>query len=185
MPATHPILVCEGLVRRFGERTAVDDLSLTVAAGETFGLLGPNGAGKTTAISMVAGILAPDAGRVRVAGELIDTGAVEAKSAIGLVPQDIALYDDLTAVENLRFFGRLQSLGGHTLEGRIRAVLGGSSETRNACIHAVSRTLLPVVYPNFSHFLPQSRYPAWDRDHPSDPSGYAHQLQAPVAMLRC
>ena len=132
MPATHPILVCEGLVRRFGERTAVDDLSLTVAAGETFGLLGPNGAGKTTAISMVAGILAPDAGRVRVAGELIDTGAVEAKSAIGLVPQDIALYDDLTAVENLRFFGRLQSLGGHTLEGRIRAVLVGQAAPAGA-----------------------------------------------------
>ena len=69
--------------------------------------------------------------------------------------------------------------------GTTERTLGGSSETRNACIHAALRTLLPVVYPNFSHFLPQPGYPAWDRDHPSGPSGYAHQPQAPAVMLRC
>lgn len=117
------MLVCQNLVRRFGERTAVNDVSFSVSAGETYGLLGPNGAGKTTTISMVAGILTPDSGQVTVAGEPIDARAGDAKRAIGLVPQDIALYDDLTGQENLRFFGRLQGLGGKALAGRIAAVL--------------------------------------------------------------
>jgi ABC-2 type transport system ATP-binding protein len=116
-------LVCEGLVRRFGERVAVDGVGFEIAAGETYGLLGPNGAGKTTTISMVAGILEPDAGRVTVAGRPMSTGAAPAKAAVGLVPQDVALYADLTAVENLRFFGRLQGLSGRRLAERIAAVL--------------------------------------------------------------
>jgi ABC-2 type transport system ATP-binding protein len=117
------VLECRGLVRRFGARTAVDDVTFSIGAGETFGLLGPNGAGKTTTISMACGLLRPDAGEVLVAGHPMHPKAIEAKAAIGLVPQDIALYPDLTARENLRFFGRLQRLAGAELASRVDEVL--------------------------------------------------------------
>ncbi len=117
------VLECRGLVKRFGTRTAVDDVSFSIAAGETFGLLGPNGAGKTTTISMACGLLRADAGQVHVAGHRMHAAAVEAKAAIGLVPQDIALYPDLTARENLRFFGRLQRMSGKALDARVAEVL--------------------------------------------------------------
>lgn len=117
------MLRCSGLVRRFGERLAVDGVGFEIAPGETYGLLGPNGSGKTTTISMIAGILRPDAGTVTVAGHQMSATAAEAKAAVGLVPQDIALYEDLTAVENLRFFGRLQGWSGPRLARRIGEVL--------------------------------------------------------------
>ena len=115
-----PVLQVRDLVRRFGEQTAVDGVSFRIAAGETYGLLGPNGAGKTTTINMIAGLLTADSGEVRLQGEPL-TGA--RKSLIGLVPQDIALYPDLSAVENLRFFGQLQNLNGTRLQERIAHVL--------------------------------------------------------------
>ena len=119
----EPLLSCEGLVRRFGDRVAVDGVSFEIGRGETYGLLGPNGAGKTTTISMVAGILRADAGTVAVAGAPMGTGACAAKSRVGLVPQDVALYDDLTARENLRFFGRLQRMVPEVLGRRCDEVL--------------------------------------------------------------
>ena len=118
------LLEVERLLRRFGERVAVDGVSFEIGVGETYGLLGPNGAGKTTTISMIAGVLAPDGGTVRIAGEEITTGGGGAKALIGLVPQEIALFDELTAVENLRFFGRLQGMSGADLDTRIGEVLG-------------------------------------------------------------
>ena len=121
--STHALLRCEGLVRRFGERTAVDGVGFVVAPGETYGLLGPNGAGKTTTIRMVCGLLDPDAGDVTVDGETIDRSNVAARSAIGFVPQDVALYPDLSAVENLRFFGRLYGLAHRELDDRVAEVL--------------------------------------------------------------
>jgi len=117
------VLRCQGLVRRFGDRTAVDDVSFEIGFGETYGLLGPNGSGKTTTISMLSGILAPNAGSVELAGQPITPSSVDAKRSIGLVPQEIALYQDLTATENLRFFGRLQGLSGKALNARIDEVL--------------------------------------------------------------
>ena len=114
------MLEVDGLVRRFGEHTAVDGVSFRIAPGETYGLLGPNGAGKTTTINMIAGLLTPDAGEVRLLDEPL-TG--DRKSLIGLVPQDIALYPDLSAVENLEFFGRLQNLSGPRLKQRVAEVL--------------------------------------------------------------
>jgi ABC-2 type transport system ATP-binding protein len=119
----EPVLDCAHLARRFGGRVAVEDVSFRIEPGETYGLLGPNGAGKTTTISMVAGVLAPDAGEVTVAGRSIHINAGVAKRAIGLVPQDVALYPDLTGRENLRFFGRLQGLAGSELHSRIDQVL--------------------------------------------------------------
>jgi ABC-2 type transport system ATP-binding protein len=117
------VLECRDLVKRFGDRTAVDGVSFSIAPGETYGLLGPNGAGKTTTISMVCGLLTPNAGTVTVAGTGMQDDPVRAKSEIGLVPQDLALYEDLSARDNLRFFGRLQRLSGKPLDARIAEVL--------------------------------------------------------------
>jgi ABC-2 type transport system ATP-binding protein len=123
MADMKPLLDCRDLRKRYGDRTAVDGISFTIATGETYGLLGPNGAGKTTTISMVCGLLRRDGGEVFVAGRPVDIGATEAKASIGYVPQDLAIYPDLTARENLRFFGRLQRLGGRELEQRVDEIL--------------------------------------------------------------
>jgi ABC-2 type transport system ATP-binding protein len=111
------------LVKRFGDLTAVDGVSFSISEGETFGLLGPNGAGKTTAISMICGLLKPDQGSVTVAGEPITTNSTRGRSAIGLVPQDLAIYPDLTGEENLRFFGHLYGMTGEPLAQRVGEVL--------------------------------------------------------------
>jgi len=104
------ILEARGLRKTFGDLVAVDGIDFHIAEGETYGLLGPNGAGKTTTISMVTGLLEKDDGEVVVAGRPITTKSTEAKAAIGYVPQDIAIYPDLTAGENLDFFGRLYGM---------------------------------------------------------------------------
>ena len=120
---TVPVLECTALTRRFGERVAVDSVSLTVHAGETYGLLGPNGAGKTTTIRLVCGLLRRDEGTITVAGIPVDENALDAKARIGFVPQDVALYPDLTCRENLEFIGRLYKLRGRKLGRRIDEVL--------------------------------------------------------------
>ena len=117
------VLACRGLRKVYGERAAVDGVGFTIARGETYGLLGPNGAGKTTTISLVCGLLQADAGEVTVAGQAMHPRAVAAKSAIGLVPQEVALYEDLTAEENLRFFARLQGLDRRTSSDRVAEAL--------------------------------------------------------------
>ncbi|WP_324651112.1 ABC transporter ATP-binding protein [Georgenia sp. H159] len=119
----HPVLQVTDLVRRFGDLTAVGGVSFHIAPGETYGLLGPNGAGKTTTISMVAGLLAADAGEVLVAGQRMGPRQVEPKKCLGLVPQDLAIYPELSARENLLFFGRLHGLGGAALKQRTAEVL--------------------------------------------------------------
>jgi ABC-2 type transport system ATP-binding protein len=121
--AGGPTLACSGLVKRFGDRLAVDGVGFEIARGETYGLLGPNGAGKTTSISMICGILARDGGEVVVDGRPIHPGSTAAKSTIGYVPQDLAIYPDLTARENLVFFGQLYGLGGRPLTARVDELL--------------------------------------------------------------
>jgi len=111
------------LSRSFGARLAVDDVSFQVAPGETYGLLGPNGAGKTTTIRLVCGLLSADGGEVSVAGMPVSTVARKAKAHIGYVPQDVSLYPDLTARENLTFFGKLYRLRGKVLRERVDEVL--------------------------------------------------------------
>jgi ABC-2 type transport system ATP-binding protein len=101
----------------------VDGVSLAIAAGETYGLLGPNGAGKTTTVSMICGLIERDGGDVTVAGRSVTTTATRAKAAIGYVPQDLALYPDLSGRENLRFFGQLYGLRGKELATRVDATL--------------------------------------------------------------
>ncbi len=123
MTGSTPLLECRDVRRRYGDRVAVDGVSFSISAGETYGLLGPNGAGKTTTISMVCGLLRRDGGEVLVDGRPMDVGATEAKAIIGLVPQDLAIYPDLSARENLRFFGRLERLSGRELDTRVDEVL--------------------------------------------------------------
>jgi ABC-2 type transport system ATP-binding protein len=120
---SEPILVAESLVKSFDDLTAVDGVSFEIVEGETFGLLGPNGAGKTTSISMVAGLLEPDSGSIRVAGTPIRTNSTGGRADIGLVPQQLAIYPDLTGAENLKFFGRLYDMAGDALEKRVAEVL--------------------------------------------------------------
>jgi ABC-2 type transport system ATP-binding protein len=115
------MLRCEGLRKSYGDREAVKGVSFAIAQGECYGLLGPNGAGKTTTISMLCGLIIPDQGEVTVDG--FAGGTLEAKAAVGYVPQDLALYPDLSAVENLTFFGQLYGLGGQELQGRIGETL--------------------------------------------------------------
>ena len=115
----RPVLRCSGLRKRFDARVAVDDVGFSIAPGETYGLLGPNGAGKTTTISLVCGLLAADAGDVEVAGHRLGEEPLEVKAAIGYVPQEVALYEDLTARENLTFFGRLYGLRAGRLRERV------------------------------------------------------------------
>ncbi|PZU49031.1 MAG: export ABC transporter ATP-binding protein [Arsenicicoccus sp.] len=120
---TSPVLVVEGLRRSFGTLTAVDGVSLHIDQGETVGLLGPNGAGKTTAISMIAGLLRPDAGQVRINGSDMVSDHIATKRHLGLVPQDLAIYPELSARSNLLFFGRLQGMRGAALRHRVAEVL--------------------------------------------------------------
>ncbi|MEV7572764.1 ABC transporter ATP-binding protein [Pseudarthrobacter sp. NPDC089323] len=117
------VLGVKGLVKRYGGRTVVDDVSFHIQAGETYGLLGPNGAGKTTIISMVAGLIPAESGAIELAGSAMTPANTRAKGNIGLVPQELAIYPDLTATENLLFFGRLQGLRGQGLKDRIAEVL--------------------------------------------------------------
>ena len=106
----EPMLDCRGLRRSYGNLTAVDGVGFHISPGETYGLLGPNGAGKTTTISMIAGLLDRDDGAVTVDGQPMSPQAVRAKAAIGYVPQELALYPDLSARENLMFFARLYGM---------------------------------------------------------------------------
>jgi ABC-2 type transport system ATP-binding protein len=117
------VLDASGLAKRFGDLVAVKDVSFTIASGETYGLLGPNGAGKTTSISMIAGLLERDGGTVKINGAEMTTTTLEPKSEVGLVPQDLAIYPDLTARENLQFFGRLYGMGSAELKTRTTEVL--------------------------------------------------------------
>src|SRR3954466_5578576 len=118
-----PTLEVHHLRKSFGSLVAVDDVSLTVEAGTLVGLLGPNGAGKTTTVSIVSGLLTPDRGDVRVEGQKLAGDTDPLKRRIGLVPQDLALYDELSALANLQFFGALFNLSGAALARAIGSAL--------------------------------------------------------------
>ena len=117
------MLVVENLVKSYGELNAVDDVSFEAGAGTVFGLLGPNGAGKSTAINCISGLLTPTAGRITVNGHDVVKDGKAARRALGVVPQEIALYEDLPAIENLRYWGKAYGLRGKALEDRVATVL--------------------------------------------------------------
>jgi ABC-2 type transport system ATP-binding protein len=117
------LVVVSDLVKRFGDNTAVDGVSFTICEGEVFGLLGPNGAGKTTTISMISCLIPPTSGGVSVDGFSVTADSIKVKRALGIVPQEIALYPTLTATENLKFWGRMYGLSGALLEERVAEAL--------------------------------------------------------------
>jgi ABC-2 type transport system ATP-binding protein len=110
------VVQVDGLKKAFGKNVAVDGISFEIQPNEIFGLLGPNGAGKTTAIGMMVGALEPDSGSIRIEGH--DPAEPATRKLVGLAPQALAIYDDLTAQENLRFFGALYGLDAATLRSR-------------------------------------------------------------------
>ena len=126
----HTAISVQDLHKSFGENQAVQGVSFDVEEGEIFSLLGPNGAGKTTTISMLSCLLRPDDGDARVMGHSIRTDAMGVKSVLGVVPQEIALYEDLTARENLTFWGKMYGLRGSALKSRVNEVLDVIGLTR-------------------------------------------------------
>jgi ABC-2 type transport system ATP-binding protein len=113
-----PAIETTSLTRRFGDFTAVDQVNLTVEAGQFFGFLGPNGAGKSTTIKMLTGLLAPTSGQIRILGADLTQNSAELKRQIGVVPEGMALFGRLTASEYLRFVGRMYGLDRATTEQR-------------------------------------------------------------------
>jgi len=111
------------LTKRFGPLTAVDNVSFDVKAGELFGFLGPNGAGKTTTINMICSLLRPDSGSVFIDGQQVLPNRPKLRQKFGVVPQEIALYEELTATDNLKFWGGLYGLSGTALKRRIDELL--------------------------------------------------------------
>jgi len=127
---TSPPLRVDALVKRFGQVTAVDGITLELCPGECLGLLGPNGAGKSTLIRSIVGRVIPDAGSITVFGERADSAA--ARKALGWVPQELALYPRLTCRENLQSFGRYHGLSGPSLEEAVARCLDWATLTDRA-----------------------------------------------------
>ncbi|MFQ6107745.1 MAG: ABC transporter ATP-binding protein [Thermoplasmata archaeon] len=127
-----------GLVRRFGDLVAVDGLDFAVEMGEIYGLIGPNGSGKTTTIKLVCGLLRPHAGSVRVLGKKVPDPAV--LESIGYMPQETAIYPDLTVHDNIRFFGEIYGLSGKEIAKREEELIdfAGLKEKKDALASTLS-----------------------------------------------
>ncbi len=117
------ILEVQQLVKKYGDKVAVNGISFDIQAGEIFSLLGPNGAGKTTTISVLSTLYVPTAGDAVIGGHSVVKEPMAVRNLIGVVPQDLALYEDLTARENLAFWGQMYNLSGKALNARIDQVL--------------------------------------------------------------
>lgn len=111
------------VVKRYGGTLSVDHLNLTIESGEIFGLLGPNGAGKSTTINMLSGLIPIDHGEISVDGFSVARDPIEVKKRIGLVPQELAIYEELSARDNITFFAKLHGLRGRTLESQVDEAL--------------------------------------------------------------
>jgi ABC-2 type transport system ATP-binding protein len=122
-PPTEPVLELRGVVKRYGSFTAVKGLDLEVGPGEIFGFLGPNGAGKTTTIRMVAGVLQPSAGTIRIGGDDLAVNPGAAKRRLGYIPDRPFLYEKLSGSEFLRFVAGLWGMDGPEVEARARRFL--------------------------------------------------------------
>jgi ABC-2 type transport system ATP-binding protein len=127
-----PILEVKNLVKKYGDFTAVKGVSFDIQQGEIFSLLGPNGAGKTTTISMLSTLYDPTDGDAIIGGHSVRKEPMAVRQIIGIVPQDLALYEDLTARENLEFWGQMYNLGGKSLAARIEEVLAQIGLTERA-----------------------------------------------------
>jgi ABC-2 type transport system ATP-binding protein len=118
-----PVISINDLVKKYGERVAVHGVSFSIEEGEIFGLLGPNGAGKTTILSILSTLLVPDGGNATINGHDVARETKQVKPLIGFVPQELALYQTLSAWDNLVFFGRIYGVRGPSLTERITALL--------------------------------------------------------------
>jgi ABC-2 type transport system ATP-binding protein len=128
----EPVLEVTGVRKRYGAVVALDGVTLTVTRGELFGLLGPNGAGKTTLIKILCGLTDADGGEVRLFGKPFRRADRDLRRRIGIGTQDLSIYPDLSARENLRFFGKLYDITGEQLETRVEEVLAAVALTDRA-----------------------------------------------------
>jgi len=169
-----PFVVVENVHKAFGEITAVDDISFTLERGELFGLLGPNGAGKTTLIRMLSTVIPPDAGDITIGGASVQRQPGEARRFIGVCPQDLALYEDLTGLENTVFFARMSGLSRADAQAsakeflelvglseragsRVRTYSGGMKRRLNIAMALVARPQLLFLDEPTVGVDPQSR----------------------------
>ena len=174
------ILAATDVRKSYSGAVALDGVSLSVARGELFGLLGPNGAGKTTLLSIVAGLAAADSGTVTLFGEPFTTDARHLRRLVGLATQDLAVYPELTARENLTFFGRLYGMGGADLRNRVEEMLaavgltdradhragtfsGGMKRRLNLAVAVVHRPQLLLLDEPTTGVDPQSRNHIFER----------------------
>lgn len=134
------VLQVEGLTKRYGALTAVNNLTLDVYEGEVFGFLGPNGAGKTTSINMMCGLLKPDAGRVTIHGVPISAGDADTRARVGVCPQEIVLWQKLTCIEQLQFIGEMYGAAGRQARRRGDQLLQelDLADKRNRQAHTLS-----------------------------------------------
>jgi len=168
------MLEVHNLTKRFGQKAAVDNISFQVNVGDAFGLLGPNGAGKSTTISVIAGLLTPDSGEVLLDGQSLRKNPRYLKQRIGLVPQTIALYDHLSAEENLRFWGTIYGVTGKQLSDniewcldvaglkdyrkqRVKKFSGGMQRRLNIAVGMIHRPQLLIMDEPTVGIDPQSR----------------------------
>ncbi|MBX9625184.1 MAG: ABC transporter ATP-binding protein [Gemmataceae bacterium] len=171
---TAPVLEVVEVRKRYGPTVALDGVSLAIGGGELFGLLGPNGAGKTTLIGILTGLTDADAGTVRLFGEPFDRSRRDLRRLVGIGTQDLSIYPDLTARENVRFFGKLYGMGGTDLSARIEEVLsavgladrgddragtfsGGMKRRLNLAVAVVHRPRLVFLDEPTTGVDPQSR----------------------------
>jgi len=170
----------QNIKRSFNSVQALDGVSFSVQKGEIFGLLGPNGAGKTTTVRIMTGVLRPDSGRVLITGREISPAASDIRRMVGVVPQQITVYEELTALDNLVFWGKLYGLSGSTLRERIRDLLelvgldtrakdrvstysGGMKRRLNLCMGLIHNPQLLILDEPTLGIDPQARLLLLDR----------------------
>jgi len=117
------VITVQNLRKQYGDLVAVDDVTFTAEPGRIFGLLGPNGAGKSTTIGCISGLLKPTSGRIAVLGHDVVIDSIEARRELGIVPQELALYEDMSARDNLAYWGAAYGMGGDALKKRVLEVL--------------------------------------------------------------
>ena len=117
------MITVQNLRKQYGDLVAVDDVTFTAEPGRIFGLLGPNGAGKSTTIGCISGLLKPTSGRIAVLGHDVVIDSIEARRELGIVPQELALYEDMSARDNLAYWGAAYGMGGDALKKRVLEVL--------------------------------------------------------------
>jgi ABC-2 type transport system ATP-binding protein len=178
--AAEPAITATGLTRRFGRRTAVDGLDITVDRGEIFGCLGPNGSGKSTLMRMIMGLLEPSAGTATVLGYRVPREAERLRDAVGYMTQQFSLYDDLSVTENLRFAAEIFGLARKERQQRIATILdefglgdyrdiraaalsGGWKQRLALAVATVHRPRLLVLDEPTAGVDPQSRREFWER----------------------